>query len=102
MPEAVTGSVLPNKVFFKMSQNSEETSVSEEIPVNFAKILRTPFLQNNSRQLLPKCGHYNNEARDIDCVCCRKLDAMPMASAKSPEPKGSISRSSFCGCLPDY
>ena len=48
MPEAATGGVLRTKVFFKMSQNSQEIPVPEETPVNFAKFLRTPFLQNNS------------------------------------------------------
>ena len=52
MPKAV--GVLQNKVFFKILQNSQETSVPQETPVNFAKFLRTPFLQNNSRQLLLK------------------------------------------------
>ena len=45
MPEVATGSVLRKKVFLKMSQNSQETPVPEETPVNFAKFLRTPFLQ---------------------------------------------------------
>ena len=53
--------------------------------LNFAKFLRTPFLQNNSGRLLLKCRYCNNEARDIDCItntlyidciCCRELDAM--------------------------
>ena len=48
----------------------------EEISANFAKCLRTSFLQNNPGQLLLKCGYFNNEARDIDCICCRELDAM--------------------------
>ena len=48
----------------------------EEISVNFAKFLRTSFLQNNSGRLFLKCGHSNNEARDMDCICCRELDAM--------------------------
>ena len=39
MSEAATGGVLRKKVFFKMSQNSQETSVPEETPVNFAKFL---------------------------------------------------------------
>ena len=59
-----------------MLQNSHETPVPEETPVNFAKFLRTPFLQYNSGQLLLKCKHYNNEAIDIDCICCRELDVM--------------------------
>ena len=35
MPEAVTGGVLRKKVFLKMSQNSEETPVPKETPMNF-------------------------------------------------------------------
>ena len=47
MPEAATGGVLRKRVFFKMLQNSQETPVPEETPVNFVKILKTP-LKNNS------------------------------------------------------
>ena len=65
MPEAATGSVLRKKVFFKMSQSSQETLVPKETSVNFAKFLRTPFSQNNAGRLLLKCGYFNNEARDI-------------------------------------
>ena len=54
MPETATVGVLRKKVFFKISQNSQETPVPEETPVNFAKFLRTPFLQNNSGRLLLK------------------------------------------------
>ena len=54
IPEAATVGVLRKKVLFKNSQNSQETPVPEETPVNFAKFLRTPFLQNNSGQLLLK------------------------------------------------
>ena len=67
MPEAAAGGVLRKKVFFKMSQISEETPVPVETPVNFAKFLRTPFLQNKSGRLVLKCGHCNNDERDIDC-----------------------------------
>ena len=54
MPETATVGVLRKKVFFKISQNSQETPVPEETPVNFAKFLRTPILQNNSGRLLLK------------------------------------------------
>ena len=47
MPEAAAVGVLRRKVFFKISQNSQEIPVPDEAPVNFAKFLRTPFLQNN-------------------------------------------------------
>ena len=77
-----------------MLQNSQETLVQDQIPMNFAKVLRITFLQNNSGQLFLKCGHCNNEARDIDCICCRELDAILIASAKIPECEGSISLSS--------
>ena len=75
MPEAATWGVLRKKVFFKMSHNSQETPVPEETPVNFAKFLRTPLFKN-SGWLLLKCAHFNNEARDIDCISCRDLDAL--------------------------
>ena len=52
MPEAATGGVLQKRVLFKMLQNSQETPVPEEKPVNFSKFLRTPFIQNNSGWLL--------------------------------------------------
>ena len=29
-----------------------------------------------------KCEHYKNEAREIDCVCCREVDVMLIASAR--------------------
>ena len=84
MPEASTGGVMQKKMLFKMSQNSQETPVPEETPANFAKFLRTPFLQNNSGRLLLKCGHRNNEGIYIyiyiyiciDSICCRELNAM--------------------------
>ena len=65
IPEGATGGLLRKKAFFKMSQSSQETLVPEEISVNFA----TSFLQNNSGQLLLKYEHFNNEVRDIDCIC---------------------------------
>ena len=49
----------------KCRKSSQETPVPEEISVNFA----TSFLQNNSGQLLLKYEHFNNEARDRDCIC---------------------------------
>ena len=70
--------------------------------MNFAKFLRTAFLQNNSGRLLLKCQHYKNKAREIDCLCCGELDAMLIASAKISEREGSISSSSFYGHQPEY
>ena len=65
MPEAATGVVLQKKMFFTISQNSQEAPVPEETPMNFANFLKRIFLQNNSVQLLLKCRHCNNEVRDI-------------------------------------
>ena len=90
------------KVFFKILQNSQETPVPEETPVNFAKFLRTPFLQSNSGRVLLKCGYCKTKATEIDCLCCREVDAMLIASAKIPGYEGSILSSSFYGNLPDY
>ena len=54
--EAATVGALRKQVFFKILQNSQETPVPKETPVNFEKLLRTPFLQKNSRRLLLKAG----------------------------------------------
>ena len=32
-----------------------------------------------------KCRYCKKEARQIDCLCCREVDAMLIASAKIPE-----------------
>ena len=49
-----------------------------------------------------KFGLCKKEAREIDCLCCREVDAILVASAKIPERKISISPSNFYGYLPDY
>ena len=102
MSEAATGGALRKKVFFKMSQNSEETPAPEETPVNFAKFLRMSFLQNTSGRLHVKCRYCDNESTDIGCICCSELDAILIALTKIPEHEGSISPSSFYERLPDY
>ena len=52
MPEAATLGVLRKKVFFKISENSQEIPEPEETPVNFEKFLRTTFLQSTFGRLL--------------------------------------------------
>ena len=37
-----------------------------------------------------KCRHYKNEAREIDCLYCREVDAMLIVPAKILEREGSI------------
>ena len=49
MPEAATGGVLRKKLFFKMSQNSQETPVPEETPANFAKNFNNTFFTEQLR-----------------------------------------------------
>ena len=44
-----------------------------------------------------KCGYCNNEARKIDCLFCREVDAMLIASAKIQEYERNISPCSFYG-----
>ena len=43
MPEAAAGGALWKKVFFKISQNTQETPAPNETPVSFSKFVRTPF-----------------------------------------------------------
>ena len=47
-----------------------------------------------------KCGHCKNEAREIDCLCCRKVDPMLIASSKISEREENILSSSFYEHLP--
>ena len=91
MPEAVIGGILLKKLFFKISQNLQETLLPEKTPVYFAKLLSTPFLQNNSGRLLLKCKHWKKE-----------VDAMLIASAEIPKREGTIWLSNFYGHLPHY
>ena len=100
MAGAAIGGILSKKVLFKISQYLHETLAPEKTPVNFAKFLRKPFLQNKSRRLLLKCRHCKNETREIDCLCCGKVDAMLTASAKIPGHDGSISLSAVTGICP--
>ena len=76
----------------------------KETPVNFAKFSRTFFLQSNSGRLLLKYRHCKNEAKEIDCLCSREVDAMHIALAEMVEHLGgggpSIVPSSFYGHLP--
>ena len=47
-----------------------------------------------------KCGHCKNEAREIDCLCCRKVDAMLIAAAKIPEREEASRHPAFMGNCP--
>ena len=49
---------------------------------------------------LCKYSHCKNEARKIDCHCCREVDEMLIATAKISKREGSILPSSFYGQLP--
>ena len=64
--EAATRRVLWEKVFLEISQNSQESTSARVslIPLNFAKFLRTSFLQNTSGRLLLKILHHR--CGDID------------------------------------
>ena len=49
-----------------------------------------------------KCGYCKNKAKERDCLCCREVNAMLIASTKISECKGSISSCSFYGHLLNY
>ena len=42
-----------------------------------------------------KCRHCKNEAREMDSLCCREVNAMFITSAKIAERDGSISSCRF-------
>ena len=82
-------------------------------PVKSAKFLRTPILRKNSggyfwNQTCASAvlllhigiGNLKNEGKEIDCLSCREVNAILIASAKIPEREGSISPCRFMGnCL---
>ena len=69
------------KVFFEISQNLQEA------PVNFAKFLGTPFFTEQLRTTASEMRTLQNEAREIDCLCCREVDAMLTASCFGENPR---------------
>ena len=56
MPETATGGVLQKRCSLKCRKNI--------------------YFKQQPKRLFWKCGHCNNEAKEIDCLCCRELDAM--------------------------
>ena len=44
-----------------------------------------------------KSGHCKGETTEIDCLCCREVNAMLIASGKILEREGSISSCRFYG-----
>ena len=101
MRKAAIVGVLRKRVSFKILQNSQETPVPGST-CEFCKIFKNTFFTEQLRTTASKSGYCNNKARDIDCICCRELDAMSIASTKIPEGEGRISPSSFYEHLPYY
>ena len=93
MPETVTGDGLRKNVFFKMSQNSQETPVPEE----FCKIFKNTFF---TEQFWTTASEMRIWQQRSERFCCRELDAMLISSAKIPKREESISPSSFMGICP--
>ena len=97
IPEAATGGVLWKKVLLKISQKSQKSTCAR---VSFS--IKWQVSGNFLYRTTLKCVHCKNEAREIDCLCCREVNAMLLASAKIPDHEGSMSLSSFYGHLLDY
>ena len=102
MPEAVTVGVLRKRFSLKFLKKFTGNSCTRGNTCEFCKIFKNTFLTDQYRTTASESGYCNNEARDLDCIRSRELDAMLIASAKIPEREGSISPSSFYGHLPDY
>ena len=90
------------KVFFKIYQKLTGNSCTRGNTCKICKIFKNAFLTEQYRTTASKSGYCNYEARDIDCICCRELDALLIASTKIPQREGRISPSSFYGHLSDY
>ena len=101
------------KVFFKISQNSQEKTrpqiwnfiikqtLAQVFSCEFCEIFKTLFLQNNSRKLLQKCGHCKNETKEILPLLYRD-GCNAYGSAKIAKREVCISPSSFFWHLTDY
>ena len=76
--------------FNEKSDHSEENTCDNEV------FLST--IHDSAVDLL----HCKNEAREIDCLCRREVDAMLIASAQIAERKGTILPSSLHEHLSDY
>ena len=99
IPEVATGGVLRKKVFFKMSQNSQETLVPEETPVNFATFLRTLFSQYSSGRLFLKYGHCNNERYGLSLLQRAGCNAL-LLWLKSQSAREASHHPAFMGICP--
>ena len=56
----------------------------------------------NRKSQLVQMRTLQKRSEEIDCLCCRGMDAILIPSIKIPESKGSISTSSFYGQLADF
>ena len=75
------------------NKNKKKQKKTKHIHASGANLLHIRIVNLDWR----KCGHRKNEAREIDCLCCREVNAMLIASAKILEREGSISPCRFYG-----
>ena len=86
----------------KTCGNDSHEKVTTETYITYVHVLADDLLHFRIGNLdWCKCGHGKNEAREIDCLCCREVDTILIALAKISVHEGSISPSSFYGQLPD-
>ena len=80
IPEAGSRGVVWKKMFFKILQNSQETPVPEGNTYEFCKMFKNTFLTEQLRTTASV--HCKIEAREMDCLRYREVDAMLFTSAK--------------------
>ena len=95
MQKAAAVGVLRKKISSKISQNSQETPRPEETTVNFAKFLRTLFLQKKADIAITK-----QEMQIVFAV--KSWMQCFMHRLKSQGAREESHHSSFCKDLPDY
>ena len=59
-------------------------------------------IMSHEKSWLAQMETLEKEVREIDCICCRQVHAMLIASAKILGCEGSISQAGFYRHLPDY
>ena len=70
----------------KASGNERHDKATQHIHASAADLLHTRIGNLD----WCKCRHCKNEAREVDCLCCREVDAVLLASAKIPEHEGNL------------
>ena len=99
MPEAATVGVLQKKIFLNFAKFTGN-SCAWGNTCGFCKIFKNTFFTEQLRTTASESGYRNNEARDIDYICCRELDHYLLLWLKSQSTREESHHATFMGICP--